>query len=91
MTRDIEPGIVHYVLTNPFTDRILISFSSVIDQEVSLRLFDMAGRMIREEKNSPNSVGTELDRLDLPPGVYVLSVQVGENEPTSYKLLTTGN
>lgn len=88
--RDIDPDIVHHVLTNPFRDRILVSFSSIINQEVSLRLFDASGRLVRDDKQTPNSVAIELDRLSLPPGIYILSVQIGENEPTSYKLFTEG-
>lgn len=88
--RDAEPDLVNHVLTNPFADRILVSFSSVMNQEVSLRLFDLAGRLVRSERKVPNSVSTELNHLDLPPGIYVLSVQIGENDPTSYKLFTNG-
>jgi hypothetical protein len=88
--RNIEEGIVRHVLTNPFTDRIFVSFSSQIQQEVSVRLFDMSGRLIREKIGTPNSVGIELDHLDLPTGIYILNVQIGDEEPTSYKLLTTG-
>ena len=88
--RDVDAGLVHYVLTNPFRDRIFISFSSLIDQEVSLRLYDMAGRLVRDEKQTPNSVGIELDRLGFPPGIYILSIQIGDGEPSTYKLFTEG-
>ena len=47
--RNVEPDIVHEVLPNPFSDRIGISFSSIMDQEVALRLFDTSGRLIRED------------------------------------------
>ena len=90
LLRNTEPDIVNTVLSNPFSDRIQISFSNVMDQEVSLRLFDTAGRLIREEVETPNNVAVEMDELSLPPGVYVLSVQIGQNEPTAYKLFTEG-
>ena len=87
--RDIEPNIVH-LFTNPFSDRIHISFSSEIVDEVSLRLFDIAGRLVREEKTAPNSVSIAMENLRLPPGVYVLSVQIDGQAAETYKLLTEG-
>lgn len=88
--RDIDPDVVHTVLTNPFSDRIQVSFSSMINQDVSVRLFDTSGKMIRDEKHTPNSVAIEIDRLDLPPGIYFLSIQIADNEPSTYKLFTNG-
>jgi hypothetical protein len=88
--RNVDPDIVLDVLPNPFTDKIGVSFSSVIDQQISFRLFDTSGRLIREDDVTPHAVYYELDRLRLPPGVYILSVQVGDAEPTAYKLFTSG-
>lgn len=90
LRRETEPDIVHNVLTNPFSDRILVSFSSIVNQDVTLRLFDTSGKLVREEQHTPHSVAVELDQLSLPPGIYILSVQIGENEPTSYKMFTEG-
>lgn len=88
--RDVEGDVVHTVLPNPFTDRIGVSFSSLINQQVSLRLFDTSGRLVREETITPNSVYYELAGLRLPPGVYILSVQIGQGDATAYKLFTAG-
>ncbi|MBK9981897.1 MAG: T9SS type A sorting domain-containing protein [Saprospiraceae bacterium] len=88
--RDVDPELVHAVLPNPFADRIGISFSSVINQEVTMRLFDVSGKLVREDSVIPHSVYYEMDRLRLPPGVYILSVQIGEEKPTAYKLFTAG-
>ncbi len=88
--RDVNLDIVHFVLPNPFIDKIGISFSSVITQQIHIRLFDMSGRLVREEISTPNSVYYEIDKLSYPPGVYVLSIQVGEEKATAYKLFTTG-
>ncbi len=88
--RNVDPDIILDVLPNPFTDRIGVSFSSVIDQEVSIRLFDTSGRLVREDTVTPHSVYYELTGLRLPPGVYILSVQIGDAEPISKKLFTAG-
>ncbi len=91
--RDVEPDIVNYVLTNPFSDRIEISFSSIINQQITLRLFDLSGKLVKYNEAVPNGVVYSLDniRRSLPPGIYILSVQIGEEEPTIHKLFTLGN
>ncbi len=91
--RDVDPGIVNLVLTNPFTDRIDVSFSSIINETVILRLFDTSGRLVKYEEDIPNSVSMSLDniRKALPAAVYILSVQIGDQEPKAYKLFTSGD
>lgn len=88
--RDVESDIVHNVLPNPFTDRIGISFSSIIDDLVTFRLYDASGRLVVEDKAVPNAVSYTLDQLHLPTGVYVLAVQIGEGEIKAFKLLSDG-
>ena len=89
--RDVEPNVVNEVLPNPFADVIGISFSSVVNQQIIVRLFDMSGKLVREDITIPHAVSYELDRLDLPPGVYMMSVQIGEGETKAFKLFTNGN
>src|SRR3989337_671767 len=83
--RDAEPDAVHYVISNPFKDRIGISFTSPMDQVVSLKLFDTSGKLVREQTETPNNIATEINGLDLAPGIYILSIQIGQGEPKSYK------
>ena len=88
--RNVQPDIVQNVLTNPFKDEIYVSFSSVIQQDVTARLFDVSGKLVREEIVTPNSIAYIMRDLSLIQGVYVLSIQVGEGEPKAYKLFTLG-
>ena len=88
--REVEADIVNKVLPNPFKDQIGISFSSVINQQIKVRLYDASGRLVVEEFAVPNAVSYTLDRLNLPTGVYVLTVQVGEGDLKAYKLFTNG-
>ena len=90
--RDVEPDIVNTVLTNPFDNAINVSFTSIINQQVIFRLFDISGRVVKYEEATPNGVYYTIDNINksLPAGIYVLSVQIGDEEPTSYKLFTTG-
>ncbi len=89
--RDVEADIVNTVIPNPFSDKIAISFSSIVDQEVAFRMYDVSGKLVYEELVAPNAVAYTLDQLNFPPGVYVLSVQIGDGELKAYKLFTKGN
>ena len=88
--RDVEPDVVNEVLPNPFADVIGISFSSIVDQQIIVRLYDISGKLVREDIAIPHAVSYQLDRLNLPTGVYVMSVQIGEGETKTYKLFTNG-
>lgn len=89
--RDIEPDLVQNVLPNPFADRIGISFTSVVDKQVVMRLFDVSGKLVYEESVIPNAVSYTIDQLNFPTGVYVLTVQIGDGEIEAYKLFTSTN
>jgi hypothetical protein len=89
--REIQADLVHQVLPNPFSDRIGISFSSVINQQLTLRLFDTAGRLLREEITIPHAVSYQLDQLRLPTGVYLLTTQIGQGETKAYKMFSIGD
>jgi PKD repeat protein len=92
LQRELEENMVHSVLTNPFTDRIDISFTSIIDQQVVFRLFDISGRLVKYEEAIPFGVSYSLDDFQnsLPSGIYVLNIQIGEADSKSYKLFTPG-
>jgi hypothetical protein len=89
--REVEADIVHNVLPNPFSDQIGISFSSVVNQEIRVKLFDTSGKLLREEVVIPHAVSYQLDKLRLPMGVYILTVQIGDGKTKAYKLLSKGN
>jgi PKD repeat protein len=86
--RDIAPNTVFNVLTNPFQDKIYVSFSSHMNQPITARLYDAAGKLIVEETITPNGIAYVMDRLHVPPGVYVFTMQIGEEDPKAYKLLS---
>jgi len=88
--RNTEPDNVQYVLTNPFKDKIFISFSSIIDDQLTVRLFDMSGKLVRKDVSNPHNISYVMDDLALPQGVYMLSIQVGDGEIKSNKMFTLG-
>ncbi len=86
--RDAEPNKVHQVNPNPFNEQIGISFSSVVDQPITVRMYDISGKLVREDISTPHSVYYQLNDLNLAQGVYVLTVQIGDGETKAYNLLT---
>ena len=62
---------------NPATDRLNIRFESGESSQVTLRLFDAAGRMVRSQEmevvNGINTLSMEL--MDLNTGMYFFELQ----------------
>ena len=86
--KDVQPDLVQNVLPNPFSDFIGVSFSSVVTQPVVFRLFDMSGKLVYNETTTPNAVSYQIKDLNLPTGVYMLSVKIGDAEEKAFKLFT---
>ena len=67
---------------NPFRGWTSISYDLPAATEVSLDLFDVAGRRIRTLDRGPRSAGPHQVRLDaqgLPAGIYYYRIRAGEN------------
>lgn len=59
---------------NPFNPSTTLSFSLVRDQEISLKIYDLLGRNVRELANERYSAGThrlEFSANALPAGIYI--------------------
>ena len=60
---------------NPFSNLLYIQFPSVEQKKVEMRIFDVLGRCIRQEKvqlqSGMNSIAIQ---VDLTPGVYLLQI-----------------
>ncbi|HEY3387407.1 MAG TPA: PKD domain-containing protein, partial [Saprospiraceae bacterium] len=88
LIKDADENKVNSVIPNPFSDRIGISFTSVVTEEVTLRLFDAVGRLVVDQTVVPDAVSYQMDQLNLPVGVYILSVKIGNGEEQAYQLLS---
>ncbi len=67
-----EPENTFIVYPNPITDGMLtIQFDKSVSSGERILLFDISGRMIEEDRVQGNRMDI---RLDLSPGVYLLSV-----------------
>jgi len=72
------------VFPNPSSDRINLGFEMVEMTEIQIMVFDLQGRMVREEKNHLNkgiqTLGLNISNLD--PGLYFITVQDGTHSLT---------
>lgn len=69
------------IYPNPVTDEARLVFDNAGNNKFTLRVMDLSGKIIREQKNI---TGTEFDfkRNDLPMGVYILQLY-GERSITA--------
>ncbi len=81
---DLNPGVVISVVSspNPFASQITFVISLKNNAELSLKLFDMRGREVKELDSTPYSRGTHkinFDTNDLANGIYLLQVKAGSD------------
>ena len=85
--KDFEGVEIVNVFPNPFQNFVEFTFSDVMDEPLTYELYDNIGRQVAKGQQEVNDVYTKINFGDLPIGVYFLSVQFGEEEATTYKLL----
>ena len=76
---------------NPFSNSTTISFSILQSQNVSLKIFDVNGRLIKTLANNTFEEGVhqiEFNAEKLNAGIYILSIQTSEFTKTE-KLIVT--
>jgi hypothetical protein len=68
---------------NPFTASTVIRFSLVTAEEVTLRVYDVAGRevttLLRNEWLGPGEHQVEFSSSTLPTGIYICRLQAGDS------------
>jgi hypothetical protein len=74
------------VYPNPFHEFCTIVFSNTEHLSCNLKLYDMRGRIVRvyEEIHSDRVV---IDALGLEEGVYIYSLQKGEEKPVTGRII----
>ena len=82
---DVPPG-VNKVFPSPFTNFIGVTFTDVIESEVTFNLYDVLGRLVSSEKANMNGVYHEFRADGLAKGIYLLEVKIGENKSETFKL-----
>lgn len=75
---------------NPFNPNTIISFSLPETHMVRLSMYNVSGRIVRELAHSTFAAGSHqivFDGSDLPTGVYVARISIGEYERSAKLLL----
>jgi len=70
---------------NPFNPRTTISFSLPQAGDVSLRIFDLQGRLVKDVLNEQRGAGehsVSVDMSDQASGIYLYRIQAGEHRET---------
>jgi len=68
------------VFPNPAVDRVLVSYSLVAEAQVSIDLYDLSGKLVRELQNERKPSGettVSADISDLKKGIYLLKITAG--------------
>ncbi len=69
------------IFPNPFVDEFNIVMSLDRQEEVTVNVYDMSGRKMKQEIFPSLSLGTNnlsIDASDLPEGIYLMAIQKGE-------------
>jgi hypothetical protein len=78
----LSPAVILAVTSspNPFSSRVSFDISLKIHTEMSIKLFDLRGRVAKELGPTPYPKGTHsisMNTDDLPSGIYLLQVKAG--------------
>jgi len=77
---DLSPALIFAVTSspNPFSARVTFSISLKSHAELSIKLYDLRGRVVRELGTIPYSKGSHEINMktdDLPSGIYLLQIK----------------
>lgn len=77
---------------NPFTENLNISFNSINNEKIEIRLYDITGKLIlnKDYSISTGNNSINVNTTDLSGGVYVINIQ-NSGVLQSFKLIKYGN
>lgn len=70
------------VFPNPFVDNFGITFNTIIDESVTINIYEASGKLVFTETEGFTGVYKEINGQNLAAGVYFLQVIVGDNTLT---------
>ncbi len=79
--RETELDIVN-IFPNPFIDNIGITFNNIVDEEVTVNIYDATGKLAHTQTGGFDGAYMEIETSSYPTGVYFLQVIVGEKQFT---------
>lgn len=75
---DEESSLPTGSVNNPFHDLLIYNSEILTEDDVTLSLMDMNGRILRSQKMAGGQDQYSLQTADITPGMYVLRVQTGK-------------
>lgn len=72
---DIKNAIIVTTYPNPFVSIINFEFSKLMDEEISISIFDINGRLIFDAKKKPTNIVTTIDLSMLPASTYLVRLK----------------
>jgi len=84
---DLNPGVLVNVISspNPFSSKVALNISLKNNSELSIKLFDLKGRVVKEFGSTSYSKGlhnVSMETSDLSNGIYLLQVKAGSETIT---------
>jgi photosystem II stability/assembly factor-like uncharacterized protein len=87
--RDGQATDLELAFPNPFNDFLNITFNDLVEQSVTLRLFDAAGRLMYEYEQTPDAFFLQIPTDQLAQGVYFLQYRIENGNSEVVRLVKT--
>ena len=85
--RNVDNYAIHNVFPSPFTNRIEMTFTDVIDKTLVYELFNISGQLIAKGAIAPNSIYYAFDVPAASAGVYILRTKIGDQDSQVFRLM----
>ena len=82
-----NPGSGPRIFPNPFRDRLNVTFTDRVDQNVKFELFDASGRLVYEEEAWVDDVWTSREVFQVTQGIYFFSIKIGDQDEEVYPVM----
>jgi Secretion system C-terminal sorting domain len=76
-----------YIRPNPFTHQINIYRDGMKSKEIEVQIFDLLGKLVLIQKNTPNEDKLSIEANHLPEGAYMLKFQGSGISTSNHKII----
>ncbi|MBR9919515.1 MAG: T9SS type A sorting domain-containing protein [Bacteroidetes bacterium] len=80
-----QPGV--QIFPNPFNDRIQLQFDEPVLFKTGVQISNMQGRVLQRLSAKAGTGQLELDLSDLPPGLYILSLESPDGQTQHHRII----
>jgi hypothetical protein len=82
LQRKAEDLAIINTFPNPFVDKFGITFNNIVNEAVTINVYDATGKLLMSETESFEGIYKEIDATSLSRGVYIVQVLVGNQQFT---------